>query len=150
MLDQWEPQPALPEPREGAVAAEVGETLYVFGGQTDSGDLLSTALSLDLVTANERAIPETGFSVDVTGPNPFYHSTMFVLTTDRPMSLTLGVYDVLGRRVARLYHGQVPTGRRVFRWDGLDEAGRSLASGIYLVRATDGQQTIVRRITRLR
>ena len=150
ILDQWEPWPALPEPREGAVAAEVGETLYVFGGQTDSGDLSATALSLDLVTANEPAIPETGFTVDLTGPNPFYRSTTFVMTTDRPMSLTLAVYDVLGRRVALLYHGQVPAGRRVFTWDGSDEAGRTLASGIYLIRATDGQQTDVRRITLLR
>ena len=151
LLDQWEPRPALPEPREGAVAAEVGGTLYVFGGQTDTGDLPSTALSLDLVTANEPpVIPETGFSVDLTGPNPFYHSTTFVLTTNRPMSFTLAVYDVLGRRVSLLYNGQVPAGRRVFTWDGSDEAGRALASGIYLVRVTDGQQAIVRRITRLR
>ncbi|MCH9035300.1 MAG: T9SS type A sorting domain-containing protein, partial [Planctomycetes bacterium] len=58
--------------------------------------------------------------------------------------------DVLGRRVSLLYNGQVPAGRRVFTWDGSDEAGQALASGIYLVRVTDGQQAIVRRITRLR
>lgn len=150
MTNQWESWPALPDPREGAVAAGIGNDLYVFGGQTDTGVLATTALRITPSTANEPSTADGRFALVQTGPNPFGATTAITLTSETPASVTLAVYDLLGRRVSLLYDGQVSAGRREFIISGSDDAGRPLSSGMYIVRASDGQQTIVRRITLLR
>ena len=51
------------------------------------------------------------------------------------------VYDVAGRRVKAIASGAYPAGERRATWDGRDEAGRIVASGIYFVRLTSGGMT---------
>ncbi len=148
--DEWESGPALPEARLGAVAAEVGDRLFVFGGQNGASQLLSTSLELVLMVANEPATPATEFTLDLAVPNPFTSATTFTLRTPTPLRVTISVYDVLGRRVALLYNGQIVAGSETITWDGTDDAGRELSTGSYFVRASDGEHTAVRRITRLR
>ena len=49
------------------------------------------------------------------------------------------VYDVLGRRVRALYSGETLTvGHYRTSWNGRDDEGRSVASGVYLYRLTAG------------
>ena len=48
--------------------------------------------------------------------------------------MQLIVYDVTGQRVARLASGLRQAGTYALRWDGRDDAGRRLASGVYLYR----------------
>ena len=67
-------------------------------------------------------------------PNPLNPGTTFAFNVDRAQHLTLAVYDVRGRRVAELATGMFSPGRHVFRWDGQDSVGHSVASGVYLVR----------------
>jgi flagellar hook assembly protein FlgD len=67
-------------------------------------------------------------------PNPLNPATTFAFTVDHTQHLTLDVHDVRGRRVAELAAGMFSPGRHEFRWDGRDGGGRSVASGVYLVR----------------
>jgi flagellar hook assembly protein FlgD len=46
----------------------------------------------------------------------------------------VAVFDVAGRRVATLYSGHHDRGTHSVSWDGRDERGRNVASGIYFVR----------------
>jgi len=69
-------------------------------------------------------------------PNPFNPATTIALDLPRDGRLSLRVYDLAGRLVRDLSPaGELPAGRRVFRWDGRDEDGRALPSGSYLCRA---------------
>ncbi|ARA94718.1 hypothetical protein AWN76_017195 [Rhodothermaceae bacterium RA] len=67
-------------------------------------------------------------------PNPFNPET--TIRYDLPVAgrVVLGVYDLAGRRIRRLVAGVQPAGPQEARWDGRDEAGRSVASGVYLYR----------------
>jgi hypothetical protein len=67
-------------------------------------------------------------------PNPFNPATTvgFALTRSGPVELT--VVDLRGRHVATLLRGERPAGRHEVRWNGRDDAGRTVGSGIYLVR----------------
>jgi hypothetical protein len=57
----------------------------------------------------------------------------------------LEVFDVQGRRVARLLDQVVPAGRQVIDWPGTNDGGSRLASGIYLVRlGVPGAERVVR------
>ncbi len=73
-------------------------------------------------------LPEAlGLSV---APNPFRAEARVTLTLSAPGAATVGVYDVLGRRVAVLTAGPLGAGSHVFRLDGA-----ALPAGVYVVRA---------------
>jgi len=46
----------------------------------------------------------------------------------------LAVFDVSGRRVATLQEGRQEAGRHAVTWNGTDDAGRGVSSGIYFAR----------------
>lgn len=75
-------------------------------------------------------------------PNPFNPRTSIAATVPRAGDYHLVVHDVRGRAVARLHAGPLDTGDRVWAWDGRDEAGRNLPSGVYLARLA-GPGTVV-------
>ena len=62
-----------------------------------------------------------------------------MLFRSRAGAASLTVYDARGREVVRLADGHHAAGRHTVRWQGVDRAGRSLPSGVYLavLRAAD-------------
>ena len=86
-------------------------------------------------------------------PNPFGargEGTAIRLDLPKPAAVRLAVFDVGGRRVRTLLDGRIAPGRYDISWNGLDEGGRRVDSGIYFyVLNTDGRQ-ITRRMTLLR
>ncbi len=65
-------------------------------------------------------------------PNPFNPSTTFAFELRDPAPVRLTVLDARGRVVRRLLDGETrPAGRTEMRWDGRDDAGRALPSGVY-------------------
>jgi hypothetical protein len=79
-------------------------------------------------------------------PNPFNPSAAFTLSVRQPQYVSLGLYDVLGRRVATLFDGHLDaSASHAFSIDG-----SGLASGAYLVRANGERFTASRRVTLLK
>ena len=68
-------------------------------------------------------------------PNPFNPRTTVSLTLARRGAVTLQVFDVRGRLVRTLHRGDLDAGPHELAWDGRDDGGATLASGVYLVRA---------------
>lgn len=63
----------------------------------------------------------------------------------------LGLYDVRGRRVALLFRGPLAgAGPHGFTWDGCDDAGRAMASGVYLARARVDARSLVSKVVLVR
>jgi hypothetical protein len=60
------------------------------------------------------------------------------------------VYDVAGHRVRTIASGTYPVGERRATWDGRDESGRLVASGIYFIRATSGMTQQTRKLVIVR
>ncbi len=79
------------------------------------------------------ALPRT-YSLAQNYPNPFNPSTIIHYDLPEASDVTLVVYDVLGREVRRweLPHDQA--GYRSITWQGRDQAGRALPSGVYIYR----------------
>ena len=67
-------------------------------------------------------------------PNPTFRSVGIPLGLDHPEQARLGVYDLQGREVVRIFSGSLIPGQRDFIWDGSDAAGRLVAAGVYRVR----------------
>ncbi len=78
-------------------------------------------------------------------PNPFARQTTLSFRLPERDRVTLTVYDVLGREVARLVDGEVGAGHHEAVLDGSD-----LASGVYVVRLVAGEATQTQRLTLVR
>ena len=69
-------------------------------------------------------------------PNPFHGFTSIRFRTPAAGRVKLEVFDTAGRRVRTLLDRDVDAGWKDVRWAGLDDDGRALPSGTYLVRLT--------------
>jgi len=67
-------------------------------------------------------------------PNPFNPATQIVFDLERTGPVEVGIFDVRGQRVATLERGTLQRGRHSLTWQGLDDAGRAMASGVYFCR----------------
>jgi len=72
-------------------------------------------------------------------PNPFNPATSIRFALDRPGRTVLRIYDLQGRLVRHLLDRQLPAGEHQVPWRGTDDAGRSLAAGVYFVQLESGE-----------
>jgi hypothetical protein len=80
-------------------------------------------------------------------PNPFNPNTSIMFEVPRAMEVRLEIYDVRGRRVRVLFNGLAPAGPSTVDWDGLDDTGRPVASGVYNYALFSEDGTSARRMT---
>ena len=83
------------------------------------------------VVANELALAAY--------PNPFNPSTTLRFRLSTPATVLLAIYDPAGRQVRTLTVGNLPAGDHVVSWDGRDEHGTLLSSGVYFGRLRAGR-----------
>jgi len=81
------------------------------------------------------------------GPNPFNPATELRFAIPQAGRATLSIHDVRGRRLATLVDADLPPGTHTVTWGGRDEARRSVAAGVYLVRLAHAGQVAVSRVT---
>jgi flagellar hook assembly protein FlgD len=77
-------------------------------------------------------------------PNPFNPRTRIAFEVEHAdVTMFLRIYDVLGRQVRTLVAGRRSVGPQSVEWDGRDDSGRDLASGIYVaqLQAAEHRQT---------
>ena len=60
------------------------------------------------------------------------------------------MYNTLGRQVKVLLDAQREAGYHVVRWDGTNDAGRAVGSGVYYYRVQAGDRQEIRKMTLLR
>ena len=79
-----------------------------------------------------------GFRLEPARPNPFNPATTIAFTLDRPGVARLRIIDAAGHSVRVLAEESFAAGRHVVTWDGRDDAGRGMASGVYWAELTAG------------
>jgi hypothetical protein len=72
------------------------------------------------------------------GPNPSRGATRVRFSLPVEGSVDLALFDVAGRRVARLAHGRYPAGDHTIPWSGRDDWGHEVGAGVYLARLDAG------------
>ena len=72
-------------------------------------------------------------------PNPFNPETRIRFSLEQGSYVTLNIYDVLGRHIRTLKDGYLPAAEYIVTWDGRDDNGRMLSSGVYFYRLSVNQ-----------
>jgi len=85
-------------------------------------------------------------------PNPFNSSTVIRFALPESRDIELSIFNLTGQQVETLVQGMRNAGTYTLRWDGRDDDGRQLASGVYLyqLRTGDGQQVETRKLVLIR
>ncbi|WP_420456043.1 CotH kinase family protein [Rubrivirga sp.] len=87
---------------------------------------------------------DAGFALSAPRPNPSGDRARLTLALDGPQNVTVDVFDVRGRRVARLWDGPLADGAEL----AVDTA--ALPAGVYLVRAVGAVASASRRLVVVR
>lgn len=98
-----------------------------------------TASSADLPDAPDRLLGAQ--------PNPFNPATELVFRLGKDGPATLTVHDLAGRRLATVVRGSFTAGTHRVAWDGRDQRGGGLASGVYLIRLATRAGVMTQKVT---
>ena len=99
----------------------------------------------------ESALPAPTTSLTQNYPNPFNPETNIRFDLSESVSATLTVYDLTGQTVRTLVAGEfLAAGSYSQRWDGRNEAGAAVGSGIYFYRLQADSFTAVKKMTLLK
>ena len=101
----------------------------IFMQDTDAVDLSHPAASVAGV-----GLPPAVMNLVGAWPNPFNPQTTISYTLAESQPVSLAVHDLSGRLVRRLFSGVREPGAYATKWDGRDNRGAAVASGVYLAR----------------
>lgn len=83
-------------------------------------------------------------------PNPFAAGTTITFVLSRSSDISLDIFDLAGRKVKTLASGPQQAGDHRIEWDGTNEHGRRVASGIYFLRLETGEGAATRHLNLIR
>lgn len=91
-----------------------------------------------------------GFALQQNYPNPFNPTTTIAYQLARNSNVVLKIYNVAGQEVKTLVNEKQSAGPQRVVWDGSDNSGQQVASGIYLYKLDAGDQTAIRKMILLK
>jgi hypothetical protein len=113
-------------------------------------DFTETAVEDD----QDEQSPPRSFHLAQNYPNPFNPVTTIQYAVGgkrgRPVPVTLKVYNVMGQLVRTLVDEEKVAGSYLVSWDGRDDSGRQLSSGVYLYRLRIEDLRVTNRMLLLR
>lgn len=75
-------------------------------------------------------------NLDPIHPNPFSSIILFTFSLEKDSEIKMTIYDITGRLIETLFESRLASGNHVLQWEGLDETGKKVPSGIYFYRFT--------------
>jgi hypothetical protein len=125
-----------------------GSYVYVADGLCGLS-IISNDLITGLASDDDTIIPFE-FEVYQNYPNPFNPTTFISYQLSTVSDVELTIYNQLGQKVRTLVNARKPAGTYQIQWDGRDNAGNQVTSGVYLYRLKAGSFVQVRKMVLLR
>ena len=137
------------------------EQLVFFGPEL--GDILETAsdTSATIDTVVTVTTDSTNLAVDVAGvpqefalrgnyPNPFNPETSIMFSLDIISPIEVKIYSILGQEISTLHSGILESGYHSMVWNGTDQFGKSVGSGVYIYRIVSGNRALTGKMMMLK
>jgi len=123
---------------------------FVFGSDDDvCGEgwyIDDIHLECDLPVSNDEYFTLGILTMDQNAPNPFNPNTQISFTLPKAQAAQLSIYNLKGQLIKRLIDTTLPAGKNTISWDGTDERGKAVSSGIYSYRLLSEGKSIVRKM----
>jgi len=102
----------------------------------------------EFVDKNTNGIPivPLGYSLEQNFPNPFNPSTTIAYTLAHSAHVELEIFNVLGQKVRTLFAGDLKIGAYTAVWDGANEYGAKVSSGVYFYRIRAGEFSATKKL----
>lgn len=113
---------------------------------SDSLFLIQAPTGVEVTTSS----PRPRFALAPNSPNPFNPITTIRFELAEQGRASLRVYSAQGRLVRTLVNQRLAAGGYRVRWDGRDDAGHGVASGIYFYELNEGARSLTRRMSLLK
>jgi len=106
----------------------------------------------DMAVTNEAAggLLPTQFQLFQNYPNPFNPTTQINFNLPEKSKVTIQIYNVRGELISTLLNKEIEPGRHKIVWDGKNNRGVAVASGVYIYRVAAGKFKDARRMTLLK
>lgn len=88
----------------------------------------------------------SSFGLEQNYPNPFNAGTKIIYSLDRQSDTTLRIYDALGSELLTENFTSLPAGEHSYYWDGRNDTGSILPSGVYFYQLTNGQSSKIKKM----
>jgi flagellar hook assembly protein FlgD len=96
---------------------------------------LSSSVSVTVVVANKsKSLLPEGFSLSQNYPNPVNLETVIKYALPEDCHVELTIYNMLGQKVKTLVNQYQEAGNKIARWNGRDDKGYEIASGLYFYK----------------
>jgi endoglucanase len=92
----------------------------------------------------------SAFRLEANYPNPFNASTVFEFNLPDKAKTQLSIYNIQGQLVKTLVSSSLNAGVYQYSWDGVDESGHSMPSGVYFYELKTDNQKLVRQMALIR
>ncbi|NOZ60443.1 MAG: T9SS type A sorting domain-containing protein [Calditrichaeota bacterium] len=101
------------------------------------------------IIAKKKPLP-TVFALKQNYPNPFNPTTTIAFDLPQQAKVKLVIYNALGQKIRTLLDKESPAGSHQISWDGKNEIGEKVSSGIYFYEIRAGNFRQVRKMSLLR
>ncbi len=103
---------------------------------------------LNIITSVKNPDNElpTKFELAQNYPNPFSNETIIMYRLNKPLDVSIKIYNILGQEVRTFRIGQQETGIHGVKWDGRNNFGEKVSQGIYLYRIQNGNETQIKKM----
>jgi hypothetical protein len=139
-----------------ALALDGSGNVYVTGWSYGSGTDFDYA-TIKYVQTPGEVKDETGnrgkpseFNLSQNYPNPFNQSTKIEFTLSQSGFVSLNIYDLLGRRIRTLVSENLSPGYKSVFWDGKNDSGKEVSSGIYFYQLRVGDFSEAKKLVLLK
>ncbi len=128
-----------------AVAIVAGSNLADFETNANQAKTTYDTYSTSLAVKDGGAKPDV-IALFGAHPNPFNSATEISYAITEPGDIKIEIIDISGRIIREFDEGERSVGMYSVRWDGIDEPGNSMPSGLYFARLTTGNTELVRKL----
>lgn len=122
------------------------------GSRFEHNSIIVDYVDNGLIKVVNNQIPQT-FNLAQNYPNPFNGATRinFSIPVEQTgRAVNLSIYDQSGKKVKTLFNGPLNNGNYAFIWNGQNQSGQSVASGMYMYVLSAGNMRVAKRMTYLK
>lgn len=114
-------------------------------GRIDEVKIYNNFEGITTGVEEDNSLPTT-YELYQNYPNPFNPKTVINFSIPKAGTVVISVYDMLGRKIKTLLNDDLYVGRHTLSWDGKNDNGKIVSSGLYLYRLDAGNTSLTKKM----